>query len=1092
MAEIQQKTATVEPAEKASLTWEERGLKIVKSEALRVFLLIIFLIVLVVYALPFFFDNSALKSQISRKISQISGATFIIRGDVKVGLLPSPTITINDVLLQNYKPKVTENQTQRTYNIYARSVEIKFPIFKFSEEEIFKKITIFDPVFEGYVTSNEAIERQNKLTSIIADFTKSPLTKEANLGSGVSEKFFSISEIDAGELKTGSAPDIIVENGEGVIYDRFSRIKELKAINFELEVSAKKTVAEGSFSSEDILSNFKFLAKFNSQANSPDSTLDIISPVMQLHASGNFTSENRGILSTDFKGKVEMEILELKSFYRSYISGMGVIPNKLKYSAQPLKITADIQNISREININNLTINSTLASGAGDINLNFADKIPLIDINLNLENLDLDNIWSNEAIAVAMDERGESEQSNIANDEAEFVSQQPVVAAPEALPDQAAPAEIEKTEKIEPINFKLAEKIKNFDLSAEIKVKSAKYLEGEIKDTVLYLTVSKAGEIMVLPMIFRIPGEGIFRVNGVLDNSTIVPKFVGKFDASGKSLKDVFKWLKIESQNLKFDNLREYNLYSDILLLPNSIAMNNFYLNLNNGASEFLGELKIDNAGNVANIISRFQISEFNVDDYFLTSGQNIYFSPGSLLKKLLWLNDIGSNNDLTLRFEKMIYKKEEFPEQSMKLRFGRGYFEISDLNLKSDKTNLKASLAVDISDKNPKFEIKVDADNFHYETLDKTTVVAGDSRDSSIFKAPKNHNFFDQFYALPSLEGFGGKVALNFNDLNIDGTQIKNAKISGKMKDGNIDVSEMALDIYGGNLTYKGLLGIKMTKTINGNLTLTNASLQPLLSDAMGINNISGVANISASITALANVKEDFTKQLTSEIKINANAPSISGYGLNDLVKKMFMPQNYAAELRNPENILLNPQSVTTFKQANGTIQLINGKEGKMRINVSAPAMNGILSGTISGENKTVDALFNVIFLTGNRNKQTPINIATNLKGSFGAISQSTNLDQARQFLGLSVKKTATAVEAAPPALTQENQVPEQAAPLGNYPTIQQVPAPDRSRLIQQAPVQQQPQVMYQAPPPTQYGPPPTQAQPAQQPATQQPAPAQ
>ena len=115
-----------------------------------------------------------------------------------------------------------------------------------------------------------------------------------------------------------------------------------------------------------------------------------------------------------------------------------------------------------------------------------------------------------------------------------------------------------------------------------------------------------------------------------------------------------------------------------------------------------------------------------------------------------------------------------------------------------------------------------------------------------------------------------------------------------------------------------------------------------------------------------------------------------------------MFASQQYHQELQNPEKILLNPDSKTVFQQASGTIQINGEREGRMRANITAPAINGILSGTIDIPNNNIDALFNTIFLTGSRQKQTPINIATNLKGNMKSISQSTNLDQAKQYLGL------------------------------------------------------------------------------------------
>lgn len=1024
---------------------KSKALSVFKSEVLKIGALVFVSIILLVFTIPIFFNNSALKFQITQKVSQITQASFNINGDVKVAFLPSPAVIAKDVVLRNYRINSKDPADKRVYNLYAKSVKIKFPIFKFSNDVFAREITFSDVAAEGYYES-DSTARANKVTAILAEFAKLPPAKEGKSASGISAQLFSFSGLDAMKLKPSNVAAVKIENGELAIYDHLGMKREIKLINADFEISDDETEAEGSFSSENILNNFTLLAKFNSKSKKPNSKLEVISSALKLRVKGNFTSENKGFLESDFKGKIELEILELKSFYQSYISNNGIVANKLRYNAKPIKISADIENKEGEVAINKINLNSSLVNGSGDINLNLGDKIPLIDINLDIENFDLDSIWSQESVAM-QGALPAQEGEVLTTDEAETLPQiPPVITTPD---DVATPAtatvpavEIKKTEIV---NLNLTKKIKDFDLTAEIKIKNTKYLEGEIKDADLYLTISKEGEILVLPLIFRIPGEGIFRVNGALDNSSIMPKFVGKFDASGKNLSEIFKWLKIESQNLKYDNLRQYSLYSDILLLPNSATLNNFYLNLNNGSSEFLGELKIDSSSKISNIISRFKVSNLNLDDYFLTSAQNIYFSPGSLLKKLLWLNNISIANDISLNFDKLTYKKEEFPDQSIKLRFGRGYIELVNLVLKSTDTDLKAALSIDISDKNPKFEISIDADNFLYTTIQKSELLPDDSVKKS------SRNFFDQFFALPSLEGFNGKVSLNFKSLKLDDLEIKNAKLDGKLKDGNIENSILAGDIYDGNLSYKGMLGIKLNKTINGNLSLDNASLRPLLDDLFGIKNVSGIVNIAASITSVASVKEEFSKQLVSEVKFTANSPTVEGYGLNDLVRKMFSPQSYINELRQPQNILINPEAITIFKQASGTVQINNGKDGKLRINVSAPAINGILAGSFKADDRTADLLFNAIFLTGSRQKQTPINIAINLKGNTNNLMQSSNIDQVRQYLGLPVE--------AKPATPSDNNVVNSAAPTAdqpnNIPTEQSQDQPAQQQPVQQQPVQ-------------------------------------
>ena len=225
---------------------------------------------------------------------------------------------------------------------------------------------------------------------------------------------------------------------------------------------------------------------------------------------------------------------------------------------------------------------------------------------------------------------------------------------------------------------------------------------------------------------------------------------------------------------------------------------------------------------------------------------------------------------------------------------------------------------------------------------------------------------------------------------------------MSGRLNNGNIENAKFDAEFYGGVLSYKGVLGLKISKTINGNFSFTNADLRPLLSDLFGIDNISGVGNFAANITSIANSRNEFSKNLRSELKFNANVPAVKGYGLSDLVKKMFALRHHKEDLRNPEEVLFNPNAKTVFKQATGTLKVNSGKDGKLRIRVSAPAVNGILSGKFSAQEGSVDLLFNAIFLTGNENSQTPINIATNLKGKTSDIKHGSNIAQVRQYLGI------------------------------------------------------------------------------------------
>ncbi|MBM3579496.1 MAG: AsmA family protein [Alphaproteobacteria bacterium] len=929
------------------------------SLLLPITVMVISLLIVLTFAVPFFLDNSALKFQLVQKVSQSLQTKLTIYGKVKITLLPYPAVVAEDVVMQNYQAQSTE----KAYDLYAKSVEVRFPFLNFAKDSEIKRITFSDAVFSSYYNDPKLPPRFDELTKMVNDLSKNPADSGSATASGISVKLFPVSGATYAAFKSDRLPEVVLKNAKIIFYDKLVHQRIFSAINANAEISKEKIESGGNFVSENIPSKFKLVAKFNSQSKEQDSLLDLVSPALELHVKGNFISENKGLLTSGFVGKVNAQIMDLKSFYKSYVDNNDVIAAKLKYNAKPIKISAEVDSGEQETLVNNIIISSDLVSGNGQLDLSLINPIPAIDILFDLDNLDLDSIWLSSALA-------------------------------NEVPQEVSEEKETADESENGINLDSAKKLKNFDLTAEISAKRIRYLEGEITDSNLYLTISKEGEMMVMPLIFKVPGSGVWRVTGVVDQTTATPKFIGEFDAVGKSLQELLKLFKIESQNLRFDAFKDYTIYSDILFLPNSVKLSNFYLNLGSGENEISGEVKIISDGKAMDSKGKLHIKNLNIDDYFLISGQNTYLSPGSLLRKIFWLNDISSSGNFGVSFDKMIYKKEEFAAQSFSFKVGRGYFGINDLTLQSPQTDLQASLNVDISNHDPQFDLKFNAKKFHYETADVFDVT-----DPS---KTKQVTFFDQFFALPSLEDFSGDISVNIADSSINGVVISSGNLAGRMKNGNIEKTKITGEFFNGSFVYQGMLGLRINKVINGNLTLTDVDLRPLFTDLFGVKNLAGVANFAASVTAVASNKSEFAKGLKSEAKFSASVPSVDGYGLNDLIKKMFAPQSYAQDLQDPEKILFNPQAKTIFNKAEGTIQINNGNDGRLRISVNAPAVNGILSGTFSAEEMALDTSFNVIFLTGDQQKQTPISIATNFKGKTSNILQSTNIDQVRQYLGL------------------------------------------------------------------------------------------
>lgn len=976
------------------------GLKIFKKVMISILSLIFLL-----YTVPMIFNNSGLKFEIEQKISEISGSNFAIHGKLEIQLIPYPAIIAYDVVAQDFDlAQNNDEDTNTKYRFYAKKITSKIPLFGFSASHFTNGITIENAIIE----SNENHSIKNDDSPFIKSLARAKIKLEKDndqkqtMAKGFSSKLFSFESIESAKFDILNLGLVQIINSKFAGYDLLLREKIFDSINGIIKLNQDYIEAELDFQSNKVNSKFRAKADFDSKIGDNKSFIEIISSILVARVEGDFIKNKEELLNSEFNGNIIAEITDLKSFYGTYINNYDIIYNKLSYNSQDIKISANLKNVNQEINIDDIVINSVLINGNGYVDMNLKREVPIIDIVLDIKNLNLDDIWSGESLTL------EKIQSYIKYfPENKKEAKNPESSKKENEKPENSKDDIVKSSDDSWIENENAKKVKfsytkkrKIDLTAEIKLDRLQYLEGELKDVDIYITLSEDGKMMILPIILKTPGGGIFRISGVFDSNSEIPKFVGKFDAKGNDLGDILKWFKIESQNLKMDSLNDYTLYSDILLLPSNTIFNNIYLNLDKGKSEFLGKLKISRDSSGINIVdTELWGTRFSVDDYFLTSGQNAYLSPGSFLTKILWLNNITSFNNIKLKFDEFIYKGEKFQEQTIDFKIGRGYLNVSDLNLKSNKNNLNANFALNIRGSVPMIKIKISADKFYYDS-NSNNIDAENSFAKN--KSFAKRDFIDQIFALPSLKGFNGVLNFDLKDITIDDFKLENTKINSEIFDGNLKDLVFETKVFGGDLSFDGIIKVGLVKAISGNISAKNIDIGSFLNKSVKTQNIQGIANLNASLSASASKKQDFFKKISSKIVFTAKPASIRGYGLGNLVKQMFIATINDKKIEEPETILFDKDSETVFDEASGTIQISNENDARFKISVKAPAINSILTGNYSIKENTVKGLFNSLFLTGNREEQIPINIATSFALKNGEISQVTNLDQVRQYLGL------------------------------------------------------------------------------------------
>ena len=424
-----------------------------------------------------------------------------------------------------------------------------------------------------------------------------------------------------------------------------------------------------------------------------------------------------------------------------------------------------------------------------------------------------------------------------------------------------------------------------------------------------------------------------------------------------------------------------------MLILPNFNIFNNLSLAINNSTNIVVGNLKIDDSLGISKSTANLRFNYLKYDDYFLDIGQSPYLSSGSLLKKLLWLNTINSNNDIILSFDQLNYRDNIFDNPSLEIKFRQGYFKLSDLDFLSPTLDFKGNIEVDISSINPTLNINIASDNFQYQNqnlIDKNDEDLG-----------------NQFFKLPAINEFSGEIAINIKNLLLNSWQASDVKIAGKIDSAIVNFDNFNLKTYQGEAVYKGSMVFKNAKTINGSVELIGVDAGQVLFNLMNINNISGISNLSAVINSTAENKQAFFKNLDSSGQFIGANIAMKGFGIYDLAFKVAQPKKYQVELGKLNNILYNPDIITTFTNVSGAFAIKKGEnQGQLNIQTSSVGINGVVSGAFDIASQSFDSNANFIFISGTRQNQIPLNIAVNFKGSVGAIEKSTNLTQVEQYL--------------------------------------------------------------------------------------------
>ena len=1035
-----------------------------RSEIIRISTAIVALIFIALYAFPKLLNTKGLYFILEQKISTITHANFKINGEVKLAMLPRPNITINKANLDNYRYQ------GNICNLKADQLKIFLPFFH-SETSHLHSIQLKESAFECYKEN----AKPSHIINDSQDDTTNKKNLQPLDSNQISAKIFNINSLD--EIKFGYDKfQIIIENGTANFYNEKLQNKRIERINLKALENINNIVLGGEFDINGINHKINTVVNFNNKdsrfsISSEDYNIELIgnlkgerAKISQASFDGKVSfavnslknfyrslfyrdtiysklQSNNQPLNLNATVKVSNKTIKVDQILinSNLINGSGNIIVDLNYKTPAIDLNFSLENLrltdiwsiepvkligsqlsAKDKETATSPTDSPIKEGDEGDEAEQEKTSDSTTNNINLANSTL----TNNNIAVEKNNSANSSSQNDRNDTKQEKSEikleqnkgDNLETDNYSFPNQYREKKFAYHDYMLEIN-KIAKKNnykKSFDLTADITIKNITYFNSTIKDFEIYFTVSPNSELSILPMTFKIPGDGLVRFIGFLDNKQISPVLVGNLDSFGNDFGSLLNLLQIDSKIFNKNILKKYQLSSGLLMLPDSAVLDNFYLSLNDSQLNLIGEIKLDHTNINKKLIADLKIDNFDYQEHLSALDYQSYIAPGKLLKKLIWLNEVGTSYDLKLSFEKMSINQNLFVNSKLNLIFGNGQLGLRQFNLENDQYNILGDMIIDISKKQPELNINLKANEIDIEkllTAEKDNIFKDQSQpvnnnEDTEKNKENNSNLSDKILSFTSLDGFSGKIDIEIEKMPLKDLLVENFIASGQLKGGVIDIKNMDFRAFDGLFSYKGSVGMRFQKSISGNIEGKKANIGKMIIHFSGNNNLDAIANLSTSISFSASNIKEFKKDLSANIKFNAIKPVVKGYGLNKIINSVANYQQNYPILQNIDKTLFDTNQYTSFKNADGHIT-IKKEEAKFRFNLANTGVSGIFSGKQNINNNTMGAVANIIFFTGSKNKLVPINLATSITvNSKGAVSLNGNYNQIYQYLNITPAK--------------------------------------------------------------------------------------
>jgi AsmA protein len=342
-------------------------------------------------------------------------------------------------------------------------------------------------------------------------------------------------------------------------------------------------------------------------------------------------------------------------------------------------------------------------------------------------------------------------------------------------------------------------------------------------------------------------------------------------------------------------------------------------------------------------------VSAKNVDDKMSFQG-DVHIAPTNL-------NDIVNLFNVKLP---AMQNKNALSAVSTDLAFNgtNQSLSVKPLKIGIDKTNLTGNLSVSDFAK-PKITFKLTANQLNLDNYmaPKSTATKADDADASNSSNP-TAPATDTKINLPTefLRQLNAQGSVSISQLIVHNLHTSSVDLTLSANGGLIQIKPLTASLYEGSLTANASLDVRgETPIYYFTSTLSKVQAEPLLSDFIGKDFISGTANFNSNLTTQGNSVQQLLSSLNGSSQFEFTNGTLKGVNVDYALAQAKAAINKTAQPAKPAT------KDTAFGQATATFNISNGVAQTNNLLVTNKALVGKGTGTADLNKQKLDIDFNV-----------------------------------------------------------------------------------------------------------------------------------